>query len=142
MLYFHTPARGLVAAVLERTKASSAVQFMSERVAAVEKAYVVADPGTQLRRLMPSQSQSGTPVLYLDKKQFVNSPAHPRYSWEMMAKIVFDGQRYNGFDECLTCYGETGEQVSQPYRNLTARPPLIVRESVALANNYGELRYF
>lgn len=30
----------------------------------------------------------------------------------MMAKIVFDGQRYDGFDECLTCYGETGEQAS------------------------------
>ncbi|CAN0443751.1 unnamed protein product [Pylaiella littoralis] len=34
-----------------------------------------------------------------------------RYSWEMMAKIVFDGKTFSGFNDCLTCYGETGEQV-------------------------------
>lgn len=29
-----------------------------------------------------------------------------------MAKIVFDGQTYAGSEDCLTCFGETGEQVS------------------------------
>lgn len=35
-----------------------------------------------------------------------------RYAWEALAKIVFDGQTYDGFENCVTCYGETGEQVS------------------------------
>lgn len=41
-------------------------------------------------------------------------PSEPRrrYSCEMMAKIVFDGQTYAGSDDCLPCFGETGEQVS------------------------------
>ncbi|CAN0151412.1 unnamed protein product [Pylaiella littoralis] len=29
-----------------------------------------------------------------------------------MAKIVFDGQTYSGFEDCLVCDGETGEKVS------------------------------
>ncbi|CAB1099471.1 ABC [Ectocarpus sp. CCAP 1310/34] len=35
-----------------------------------------------------------------------------RYSWEAMVKIVFDGQTYEGFDSCVTCFGRTGEQAS------------------------------
>ncbi len=30
----------------------------------------------------------------------------------MMAKVVFDGQTYAGSEDCLACFGETGEQVS------------------------------
>jgi len=33
-----------------------------------------------------------------------------------MAKIVFDGQTYAGSEDCLACFGETGEQVSRPRR--------------------------
>lgn len=35
-----------------------------------------------------------------------------RYSWELMANIVFEGQNYAGFDTCLVCYGKTGTEVS------------------------------
>lgn len=34
-----------------------------------------------------------------------------RYAWETLARIVFEGQTYTEFDTCLTCYGETGDQV-------------------------------
>lgn len=35
-----------------------------------------------------------------------------RYSCEMMVKIVFDGQTFSGFEDCLACFGETGDQAS------------------------------
>ncbi len=66
------------------------------------------------QRLQPSHfslpPSLQTPTLVVHLREY--NPPH-RYAWEMMAKIVFDGQVYAGIDECLTCYGETGEQASQ-----------------------------
>lgn len=37
--------------------------------------------------------------------------AFARYAWEALAYIVFDGQKYAGIEDCVVCYGSTGEEV-------------------------------